>query len=97
MSRKIYAATPASRIVWAVLATALYFDLDIHQMDTVSAFINSTIDEEVCVAYSEGFEEPGRCLKLQRALYGLRRSPLLWFHDFSNTFKRLGLTRVSKA
>lgn len=95
--QEVYAATLASRTVRAVLATAAYFDMDIHQMDAVSAFTNSAIDEEVYVRFPEGFDESGRCLKLQRALYGLRRSPLLWFNDFSSTLERLGLTRVPEA
>ena len=44
----------------------------------------------------EGFEEPGKCLLLQQALYGLRTSPLLWLKDFSKTLQDLGLERVDE-
>lgn len=95
--QEVYAATLASRVVRALLATAAYFDLDIYQMDAVSAFTNSEIDEEVYIKCPDGFELPGNCLKLQRALYGLRRSPLLWYNDFSATLERIGLKRVPEA
>lgn len=92
-----YAATLGARIIRALLAIAAYFDLDIYQMDAVSAFTNSNIDEEVYVRYPAGFEKPGFCLKLQRALYGLRSSPLLWYKDFTETLESLGLVRIPEA
>src|SRR4029077_4128853 len=37
---------------------------------------------------------PGRVLRLNKALYGLRRSPLLWQTKFTATLKDLGFTEV---
>jgi hypothetical protein len=51
----------------------------------------------VFVRYPEGFEEEGMCLLLLRALYGLRRSPLLWFKDICATLAKLGLKQVPEA
>lgn len=92
-----YAATLAARVVRALMAIAAYFDLDTQQIDAVNAFTNSLLDEEVYVRCPEGYEKTGMCLKLIRALYGLRRSPLLWFKDFTNTLSRLGLVQVPEA
>ena len=59
----------------------------------MNAFINSLNNKLIYVRFPDGFHERGHCLKLLRALYGLLRSPLLWFNDLSACFKRLGLTQ----
>jgi hypothetical protein len=92
-----YAATLTSKTFRALMAITAYFDLDTEQLDAVNAFTNSRIDEEVYVRCADGYEEQGKCWKLNRALYGLRRSPLLWFRDFSETLTGLGLVRVPEA
>lgn len=92
-----YAATLASKTFRALMAITAYFDLDTEQLDAVNAFTNSRIDEEVYVRCADGYKEQGKCWKLNRALYGLRRSPLLWFRDFSETLIGLGLVQVPEA
>jgi hypothetical protein len=92
-----YAATLASKTFRALMAITAYFDLDTEQLDAINAFTNSRIDEEVYVRCADGYEEQGKCWKLNRALYGLRRSPLLWFRDFSETLTGLGLVRIPEA
>src|SRR5947207_9095477 len=36
----------------------------------------------------------GKVLKLRKALYGLQKSPKLWFNHFSTTLRKLGLIPV---
>ena len=86
-----YAATLAARTFRALMAVTAAFDLEAHQLDAVNAFTNSIIDEVIYLDFPEGFEQSGFCLLLLRALYGLRRSPLLWFKDLSTTLAQLGL------
>jgi hypothetical protein len=76
------------------MALAAAFDLEIRHYDAVNAFTNSELDEEIYCEYPEGFERLGRCLLLLRALYGLKRSPRLWYNDFTTTLERLGLQPV---
>jgi hypothetical protein len=92
-----YAATLHARIVRSMIAIAAFFNLDIYQWDAVNAFINALLDELVFVRYPEGFDQEGMCLLLIRALYGLRRSPLLWFKDICTTLAKLGLKQVPEA
>jgi hypothetical protein len=42
----------------------------------------------------EGFEQPGMCWKLNRALYGLRISSKLWQQEASRVLTKLGLTAI---
>ena len=53
------------------------FDLETHQLDAINTFINYDLDELVYMRLPPGFEKPGKVLLLQKALYRLRRSPLL--------------------
>jgi len=64
-------------------------------LDAVNAFTNSELDETVYCVFPDGFQQDGKCLLLLRALYGLRRSPLLWLREFSTTLHNLGLNEVS--
>ena len=56
----------------ALMAITAVFDLEAHQFDAVSAFTNSKLDETIYCEYPESFHQPGKCLFLLQALYGLR-------------------------
>jgi hypothetical protein len=79
------------------MAITAYFDLDTHQLDAINAFTNSNLDEIVYIQFPDGFEKPGFFILLLQALYGLQRSPLLWFTEFSTTLSKLGLQLVLEA
>ena len=59
-----------------LLAFATLFDLEIHQMDVRTAFLNGDLEEEIYM------EQPGMehlvCL-LHRALYGLKQASRAWY------------------
>jgi len=59
------------------MALTAAYDLEARQFDAVSAFTNNNLDEIIYIEFPDGFEDHGKCLLLLRALYGLRRSPLL--------------------
>jgi hypothetical protein len=48
------------------------------QYDILNAFVNVDIDKEVYMYMPLGYREGGQILQLNKALFGLRRSPLLW-------------------
>jgi hypothetical protein len=96
-NEETYAATLAARVFRALMAIAAYFDLDIWQFDAINAFTNSKIDELVYVKCPEGYDQQGYCLQLNRALYGLTRSPLLWFNDLSSKLEKMDLKQVPEA
>jgi hypothetical protein len=57
----------------------------------MNAFPNSELDEEIYVELPNDFKLSGKIGHLLRALYGLRRSPLLWQKLLSSALKELGL------
>ena len=76
------------------MAIAAEYDLELEQMDAVNAFVHCDLDEVVYMQMPPGFEKPGKILRLRKALYGLRRSPLIWQRDLTGTLQRLGFEKV---
>lgn len=90
-----YAATLAARSFRLAMALVAQFDLEALQYDVIQAFINAnrdTSNSPVVCTLPEGFKQPGKCVVIQQALYGLRDSPALWYKEFSSTLSKLGLT-----
>jgi hypothetical protein len=79
----VYAATGAYRTFRIMMAITAAFDLNADHLDMVNAFCNADIRDDVWIEMPKGFQESNCILKLQKALYGLRKSPLLWFDEIS--------------
>ncbi|GKA63834.1 putative ribonuclease H-like domain-containing protein, partial [Tanacetum coccineum] len=55
-------------------------------MDVKSAFLYGTIEEEVYVCQTPGFEDsqfPDKVYKVEKALYGLHQAPRAWYETLS--------------
>lgn len=89
-----YASTLAGRSFRILMAIAARFDLELVQYDAVNAFVNAKMDRDIFMKMPPGHRKPGRILKLQRALYGLRCSPLLWQKELTRTLEELGFEKV---
>ena len=89
-----YAATLAGRSFRTLMATAARFDLELVQYDAVNAFVNARLGRDVFMRMPPGYRKPGIILKLRKALYGLRESPLLWQKDLTATLQELGFNTV---
>ncbi|CCK72699.1 uncharacterized protein KNAG_0L00780 [Huiozyma naganishii CBS 8797] len=73
------------------LAIAARYNMSIHQMDVVTAFLNSPIDTEIYVKQAPGFNlDETKVWKLNSALYGLKQSPLLWNEHIKSTLRNVG-------
>jgi hypothetical protein len=90
----VYAATLAARSFRVLMALTAKYDLETAQMDAVNAFMNAKLDREVYMYPPEGYAEPGSVYRLKRAMYGLRKSPLLWQKDLARTFEELGFQKI---
>ena len=73
-----YTATLAGRSFRMLIAIAARFDLELLQYDAVNAFVNAKLKEDVFMKMPPGYRRKGTILKLNKALYGLQKSPLLW-------------------
>ena len=86
-----YASTLAAKTFRALMAITAVFGLVAKQWDVVNAFCQATMDEVIHVQCPPGYRQPGNCLLLLKPLYGLRRSPLMWYQDLSKSLKGMGL------
>ncbi|KAJ6436334.1 reverse transcriptase family protein [Purpureocillium lavendulum] len=102
-----YAATLAAKTFRVVMATAARFDLDIRQFDVGNAFLYSDLnkDRPVYVQLPKGYvdlgflkpgETPTMVAELEKALYGLRESPVLWYNEVSQALKEAGINRTDE-
>jgi Reverse transcriptase (RNA-dependent DNA polymerase) len=80
------AITLASTTFRTLMAMTAHFDLETRQLDAINAFVNCDLDEVVYMRPPPGFEKPGKVLLLRKALYRLRRSPLLWQNKLTEVF-----------
>jgi len=95
-AHETYAATVKMKIFRFILALTAAFDLDTWHADITNAFLNSRLDEDVYCKLPDGFAQPGKCIKLLRALYGLRRAPRLWQQELSDFLETQGLRQVKE-
>ncbi|KAI1004940.1 hypothetical protein K3495_g3273 [Podosphaera aphanis] len=81
-----YAATLASQSFRAMMAITAAHDLEIRQYDIVNAFVNAPIRGDIYCYTPKGFQKEvdGKksVLKLRKALYGFKFSPLFWYDEF---------------
>ena len=65
-----------------ILALVAHFDLELHQMDVKTAFLNGDLEEEVYMKQPEGFlSSVGEHLvcKLNKSIYGLKQASCQWY------------------
>ena len=76
-----------------VVAIGAALDLEMHQMDVKSAYLNPYLEEDIYMDQPKGFEEDSRgklkC-KLRKAIYGLRQSGREWYKDIDGTLMGQG-------
>ncbi|CDF77556.1 Retrovirus-related Gag-Pol polyprotein [Chondrus crispus] len=64
-----------------LLALVAHYDLELHQMDAVTAFLNGDLDEDIYMEQPEGCVDKSKSdhvCKLLKALYGLKQAPCQW-------------------
>nr|GEV10221.1 retrovirus-related Pol polyprotein from transposon TNT 1-94 [Tanacetum cinerariifolium] len=66
------------------LAYVAHKGFTVYQMDVKTAFLHSSLKEDVYVCQPEGFidvDHPSHVYKLKKALYGLKKAPRAWRFD----------------
>jgi len=78
-----------------LLAMAAHHDWEIEQLDVVTAFLNSNVEETILMRQPEGFRHTDRsgkelvCL-LRKSLYGIRQAPRNWNHCITEWLESYG-------
>lgn len=61
-----------------LLALAAEFDLDIDQLDAVTAFLQGDLTEKIFMIQPEGFSQSNKLCRLKKSLYGLKQASRVW-------------------
>ena len=76
-----------------LIAIAAIHNLEIHQMDVKTAFLNGYLDEEIYMEQPKGFIVPDQEKKvcwLVKSLYGLKQAPMQWHETFDSVMMTNG-------
>ena len=68
-----------------ILALVASLDLELHQMDVKTAFLNGVLDEEIYMEQPDAFVQKGneqKVCKLLKSIYGLKQSSRQWYLKF---------------
>jgi hypothetical protein len=79
-----------------VLALVAHYDLELHQMDVKTAFLNGDLYEDVFMKQPEGFKPEGQehlVCKLKKSIYGLKQASRQWYLKFDEVMKTQGFVK----
>ena len=75
------------------MALVAHYDLELHQMDVKTAFLNGDLEEDVYMDQPVGFIEEGKehmVCKLKKSIYGLKQASRQWYLKFNDTIVSFG-------
>ncbi|KAK1630563.1 hypothetical protein QYE76_004878 [Lolium multiflorum] len=90
---------PKGNIERIVMALVAHFDLELHQMDVKTAFLNGDLDEDVYMTQPEGFVVEGKehlACRLKKSIYGLKQASRQWYLKFDKIIRTFGFTENVK-
>jgi reverse transcriptase-like protein len=69
-------------LLCTILAIAAEEDLEVHQIDVKSAYLNGILKEEIFMELPPGFDIPeGMVLHLVKAVYGMKQEGHVWYEN----------------
>ena len=84
------------RLILAIVAS---MDLELHQMDVKTTFLNGDLEEEIYMQQPVGFVNEGqenKVCRLLKSIYGLKQSSRQWYIRFHNTIILNGFTMIDE-
>ena len=89
---EVFAPVSKYSTLRALMAVAAVEDLEVHQLDIKTAFLNGVLQEEVYIEQPIGYHEGGPDIgcHLHRALYGLRQAPRAWHTRLTEELANMG-------
>ncbi|MBW0549167.1 hypothetical protein O181_088882 [Austropuccinia psidii MF-1] len=95
---KTFAPTGRLNSLRTLISYSAASNLKFEQLDIKSAFLNAPLEENVYLTILQGLDRDKKntCLKLKRAMYGLKQAPLVWYRHLSSWLVNFGFS-ISKA
>ena len=76
-TQNVYAVILAFKVFRSLMAFVAAFELKTRQLNAVNAFLNAPNDEKIYCFLPDDYKQPEKIMKMLRALYDQRKSPLL--------------------
>ena len=74
-----------------ILALAAKLDLEVHQMDVKSAYLNAELKEEIFMEPPPSLNVPeGMVLQLEKVVYGTKQGGRVWYEDIKEKLEAMG-------
>ncbi|MBW0536457.1 hypothetical protein O181_076172 [Austropuccinia psidii MF-1] len=91
---KTFAPTGRMHSLRTLIAFSVSNGLKFRQLDIRSAFLNAKLEGDVYLGIPQGleFDKKKKCLKLKKAIYGLKQAPLAWYNRLTAWLKSTGFT-----
>jgi transposase InsO family protein len=88
---EVFAPVSKYSTLRALLATVAGLDMELHQLDIKTAFLNGELEEVVYTEQPPGYVEgaAGTGCRLHRALYGLRQAPRAWHKRLNDELEKM--------
>jgi hypothetical protein len=87
---KIFSPVSSKDSFRIIMTLVAHYDLELHQIDVNTTFLNGNLQENVYMAQPEGFAVEGKehmgC-KLKKSLYGLRQASRQWYIKFDGVIR----------
>jgi len=71
-----------------IMTLVAHYDLELHQMDVKTAFLNENLEEDIYMDQPVGFIEEGKehmVCRLKKSIYGLKQASRQWYLKFNDT------------
>ena len=85
--KKVFSPVARYSSIRILLALANAYNLEVHQIDVKTAFLNGTVDHDIYMSQPEVFiypDHPDYVCKLKKSLYGLKQSARCWNQTLHN-------------
>jgi hypothetical protein len=82
-----------------ILSLVGSLNLELHQMDVKTAFLNGDLNEEIFMAQPEGYVvkgQEGKVCRLRKSIYGLKQSSRQWNLRFDQTVVSFGFEIIDE-
>ncbi|MBW0535649.1 hypothetical protein O181_075364 [Austropuccinia psidii MF-1] len=91
---KTYAPTGRLNSLRCLISYSVINRLEFHQVDIKSAFLNAPLVDTVFLSIPQGLEVDNRkhCLRLKKAIYGLKQAPLAWYDRLRGWLLQVGFS-----
>ncbi|MBW0529693.1 hypothetical protein O181_069408 [Austropuccinia psidii MF-1] len=95
---KTFSPTGQPNSLRTLISYAATSSLKFEQLDIKSTFLNAPLEEDIYLTIPQGLDRDKKhtCLKLKKAIYGLKKAPLEWCKCLSSWLVDFGFS-ISKA